>query len=285
MVYRKALTVIITVLSSALLASCGSSSSSPSASGNSTTSVHGIYYGVLSVNSGNKPGKNLAGGVGPGGKGYFFSSGTHSSNVMVFSSISDPGQVSSSMTDFPSADVGGTPSNANWNVTITEDPSMMEMMDMMGMMMMMGMGSNLPFADIAGNGVDGTNPSNMNVAYQTFSDSGLSLASIAGSYQGSDITRVTGASISVSSSGAISGTDGLGCTISGSLTQESGKDLFQVNMSIAGSAACAGSMTGVAFVTADDLSGVFSGAAGSYLYLISANNGMTDASTLEVKLQ
>jgi hypothetical protein len=55
-------------------------------------------------------------------------------------------------------------------------------------------------------------------------------------------------------------------------------------MSLSG-CANAGSMTGVAFETGDDLSGSFSNASGSYLYMVTVNSGLTAASTLEVQLQ
>ena len=278
MLLRKLSATCLVLIACILLVSCGSGGGYGGGS-SATLTLDGVYYGTLNPGSSMSANNNFAGAVGPGGHAYFFSSGVSTSNVLVYSSISGTGQVTSNMTDIPSSNVGGSPTSSSWQVSIVENSSSNNYGGYGGYGPM-----SPPFA-ITGTGMIGAAAENFSISYQTFSDTSSTIASLAGSYQGSDITRVTAATLTVSSAGALTGTDGLGCALSGTLTQDPDKDVFVVSMNITGSGACPGAMSGEAFVTNNDISGVFSGAAGTYLYIVSANAGLTAASTLELKLQ
>ncbi|MDE2235394.1 MAG: hypothetical protein KGL13_05130 [Gammaproteobacteria bacterium] len=85
-----------------------------------------------------------------------------------------------------------------------------------------------------------------------------------GYYIGSSSTSVD---ITVNPDATFNGNDGNGCTISGSLVQQDpGTNLYYVNYKASGTG-CPGYMNGLAYVSTKDVSGDFSNAAGTYLYM------------------
>lgn len=110
-----------------------------------------------------------------------------------------------------------------------------------------------------------------------------SLAGLQGQWNGYYLGKAsTSVTIMVNADGVFSGNDGNGCNISGSLVQQDpGTNLFFVNYITSGKG-CPGIMDGLAYESSKDVSGVFGGAAGTYLYL--GIFGLNVAYTTELKL-
>jgi len=94
-----------------------------------------------------------------------------------------------------------------------------------------------------------------------------------GFYVGSSAAAIA---LTVQPSGTFVGTDANGCALAGTLTQlQSGTNLFNVSVTSTGSSAgCYGHLTGLAFESNNDYSGVFGGTTGTYYYAgVSNTNG------------
>lgn len=135
-------------------------------------------------------------------------------------------------------------------------------------------------------GISGTIASNSATA--SFSVASLTtstpaqLSALAGNYAGADYGLSGGAaSVSITSSGSISGTDAAGCVLLGSVTESSG-GLLVLTVQDGGAqpspGMCAGESAGLAFESATDLLGVGAplGSTGPFLYLMASNasNGL-----------
>lgn len=94
---------------------------------------------------------------------------------------------------------------------------------------------------------------------------------IAGQWQGFDLTDNTLSVVidmkSGGKSSTFTGSDGIGCTWNGSITQvDAGVNLFDVSMTLSGPSGCSGKHTGLGFESTSD-SGYFSKASGDYFYI------------------
>jgi len=108
------------------------------------------------------------------------------------------------------------------------------------------------------------------------------LAALAGSYTGfyTGSTQAT-LSVTLKSDGTFTGFDSFGCSLTGTVATATG-GMFTLTATSSGSG-CAGTVTGLSFASSSDLGQVFSGAAGSYLYVGASN--ATSAFAAELKHQ
>ncbi len=101
-----------------------------------------------------------------------------------------------------------------------------------------------------------------------------------GFYVGSGSVAVA---LTVQPAGTFVGHDSNGCNLSGSLTPVTGQDLFTASVDSTGGASCAGALSGLAFESNHDLSGLFGGSTGTYYYVEVSGQG--GALVAELKVQ
>lgn len=256
---------IIILVSMVLLAGCGGGGGGY----NSGTPpvlipVQGVYFGSYTI-SGTPGSTAVYGAIQSGGYGYFADTGGVS---YVLSSLTDSGAYSGTLTAY--APLGQTfPTGSNMamfsvNGTATDNGSYV--------------------AAVTGNFTGSGESGSFTINYQPITTNALSLGALAGSYAGfywgSSSTSI---SLTVTASGSFSGSDGYGCQISGTLTPVPGYDLVQVTASSTGQPVCAGTLAGLGFESTQDLSGQFSHAAGTYVYVGASNTKAGFAA--ELKLQ
>jgi hypothetical protein len=104
---------------------------------------------------------------------------------------------------------------------------------------------------------------------------------LGGFYYGTGTAAVA---LTVQSSGVFAGVDANGCNLVGTLTKlQSAPFLVAVTVKSSGSsAACVGDMTGLGFVTDQDLGNLFGGSAGNYLYVGISNSQAAFAAELKL---
>jgi hypothetical protein len=101
-----------------------------------------------------------------------------------------------------------------------------------------------------------------------------------GFYVGSGSAAVD---LTVQQAGTFVGNDANGCNLSGTLTPVTGQDLFTASVDSTGGASCAGQLSGLAFESNQDLSGLFGGTTGTYYYVGVSN--AKGAFVAELKVQ
>ncbi len=256
---------IVILVSMVLLAGCGGggggySSSTPPA----MIPVQGVYFGSYTINgtSGSTP---VYGAIQSGGYGYFANT---QGVTYVLSSLTDSGTYSGTLTAYapPGQTFPSGQNMANFSVsgTATDNGSYVTAVS----------------GSFTGSGESGS----FTINYQPITTNALSLSALAGSYSGyywgSGSTSIA---LTVNASGSFSGSDGYGCQLSGTLTPVPGYDLVQVTASSTGQPVCAGALSGLGFESTQDLSGQFSHAAGTYVY-VGASNAKAGFAA-ELKLQ
>lgn len=256
---------------SILLVGCGGGSSS---SNNTTTPailqvVPGSWSGTYVLGSGSKIA--VSGAVSTGGFGYF---ADNQGNVFMFEEIPDsspftssligtaaPGQTFSNGTSADTFSVSGTFSSS---ATVTT---------------MQATFASIDTSTDTPTGLNGSFTLNSDVPYT----GNVTLTGLQGQWSGYYVGKAsTSVVFTINADGVFSGNDGNGCSINGSLIQQSpGANLFYVNYTTAG-AGCPGAMDGLAFESSKDTSGAFGGVAGTYLYL--GIFGRSVAETVELRL-
>ena len=256
---------VILVMAAALLTGCGGggggySSSTPPA----PIPVQGVYFGTYSING--TPGSTpVYGAIQSGGYGYFADTQGVS---YVLSSLTDSGSYSGTLTAYapPGQTFPTGSSTASFSVSG-------------------GASDNGSYVTAVSGSFTGSGESgSFTINYQPITINALSLNALAGSYSGyywgSGSTSIA---LTVNASGSFSGSDGYGCQLSGTLTPVPGYDLVQVTASSTGQPVCAGALSGLGFESTQDLSGQFSHAAGTYVY-VGASNAKAGFAA-ELKLQ
>jgi len=258
---------VILVTTLALLAGCGgggggSSSSSPPPA--AMIPVQGVYFGSYTI-SGTAVTTTVYGAIQSGGYGYFADT---QGVTYVLSSLTDSGSYSGTLTAYaPPGQVFPTgASMASFSVSgIASDN-----------------GSYV--TSVSGNFTGSGETGSFTINYQPITSNTIVLSALAGSYSGyywgSSSTSIA---LTVNANGSFSGSDGYGCQISGTLTPVPGYDLVQVAATSTGQAVCAGALAGLGFVSTQDLSGQFSHAVGTYVYVGVSNAKAAFAA--ELKLQ
>lgn len=256
---------IVILVSMVLLAGCGGggggyNSSTPPG----LIPVQGVYFGSYTI-SGTPGSTAVYGAIQSGGYGYFADTQGVS---YVLSSLTDSGAYNGTLTAYaPPGQTFPTGSNMatfSVNGTATDNGSYVTAV----------------IGNFTGSGESGS----FTINYQPITTNALSLGALVGSYTGfywgSSSTSI---SLTVTASGSFSGSDGYGCQISGTLTPVPGYDLVQVTASSTGQPVCAGTLAGLGFESTQDLSGQFSHAAGTYVY-VGASNAKAGFAA-ELKLQ
>lgn len=259
----------VILVSMVVLAGCGGggggySSSSPPSVPHTPIPVQGVYFGAYTINgtSGSTP---VYGAIQSGGYGYFANT---QGVTYVLSSLTDSGAYRGTLTAYapPGQMFPNGQNMANFSVSGTATDN------------------GIYVTAVSGNFTGSGESGNFTITYQPITSTALSLSGLAGSYSGfywgSNSTSIA---LTVNASGSFSGSDGEGCQISGTLTPVPGYDLVQVTASSTGQPVCAGTLTGLGFESTQDISGQFSHAAGTYVYVGTSNAKAGFAA--ELKLQ
>lgn len=237
----------IVLVSATLLTACGGGgSSSSSSSTTATIPAAGVYQGTY-TQTGMTP-VSVIGAIKANSYGYFtdtsgalyvlpsgIKSGSFSGTITAYAPI---GQTFSNGQTKASFSVSGTASDDGTNVT-----------------------------SISGSFSNSFESGTFTLSYVSGSRTTLSLSSLAGSYYGYYWgSGSSSLSLTLNADGTFSGSDGYGCTFSGKVAIVSGYDLLTVTDTSTGNG-CVGTLTGLAFVSTSDLSGLFGGATGTYVYI------------------
>lgn len=232
---------------------------SPNNAGASAAGIAGIYSG--STTNYRYPGpaasmpRRLFGAVATDGKGYFVSVPAEISDIRLFRNLVGKGRITSPEYEVPTEGQAAAHGPQNWKIEIRPAGA--------GLYVIRG-----KFNNVSGYLA-------LDLRMQALTHRDVSLDGESGTFRGFDLNRRTKADITLAADGHLTGTDAAGCRISGTLTRVGNLDLFNAGVTFAGPPACHGAMTGAAFFDTRDRSGRFSGAAGSYLYLIGANGDIS----------
>ncbi len=259
----------LAVIAMLLLAHTGYSNSNSAWA--SSTRLSGIYSGTATYYR--YPGpvastpNRMIGAVRQDGNGYFISVPAASSDIQLFQNLKSNGQVTSPEYDVPTGERVVARGAQNWQFQVKPAGSSGNTYALHGTF-------NCGDCYIA-----------LNLQMQPLTHQHISLDSRSGRYQGFDVNRLTKVVITLDSKGDLTGTDAMGCHISGTLTPVGKLNLFDASVDIAGPPVCHGAMTGVAFFDTRDRTGQFSGATGSYLYLIGANSDFSHGFAMALSYQ
>lgn len=234
---------------------------------NSGTGVAGSYSGTITTQIWPQPPGNpiqMFGVVAKNGTGYFLTVPTAEDDVAIFTGLSGIGKVTSLEYDVPTEGQPILPSIPKWQFTIT----------------------NISAATYRAQGEFMGVDTSQIVNLESFSSALQGDASVhTGTYQGPDVNRLTDVVVTLNATGELTGNDGLGCNISGTLSEEGNLDLYDVNLNIAGTSSCHGALSGAGFFDTKDWTGQFSGATGTYLYLLGSNGDFSHGFAMELKLE
>lgn len=233
-----------------LLAGCGGSS------GGSTSTpaivAAGVYYGSYTMNGGSSP-ISVYGAIMPNGYSYY---GDSQGALYVLPSKIKTGSFSGNLIGY--APVGEVFPNGQTKTTFSVSGSAQD--------------NGSEVTEISGSFSGSGESGDFGVNYQSFSKATLSMTSLAGSYSGyywgSGSTSIA---LTLNSNGTFTANDGYGCTISGQLSIVPDYDLVQMQATSTGNSTCVGNVSGLGFVTNTDLSGLFGGASGTYVYVGASN--------------
>lgn len=229
------------------LSACGGGGSSSSSS-----SVAGPWSGFYSVGSSSAFTNATMGAFSSANNGYF---ADNNGNVYVLYNLSGASPYTATLTAI--APVGQTFTNGqttmNFAVTGKYLPS--------------GAGINM-----LGNFNENDNQGALSGSFNLTTDnpySGTStLAGMEGQWSGYYVgTAGTSITLDFGAAGTFAGNDGYGCVLTGSMTQDAANvDLYDVSFQSNGQD-CPGALSGLAYESSSDVTGVFGGASGTYLYL------------------
>lgn len=250
-------------VASALAGCHGSSSSS------SSTNIAGPWSGFYSLSTSSSFTNATMGALNSDGDGYF---ADNQGDVYVFSDLSGPSPFTASLTAI--APTGQTFSNGKEVINFSVD------------------GTYLPSAagiNMKANFNENDNQGSLSGSFNLTTDnpySGTStLANLEGQWSGYYIGKAgTSITLDFGSTGGLAGNDGYGCVLTGALVQDvpnSNIDLYDVSFQSSGQN-CPGSLSGLAYESSSDVTGVFGGASGTYLYM--AVYSTVSAYVIELKL-
>ncbi|MGH8398138.1 MAG: hypothetical protein ACRETA_07835 [Gammaproteobacteria bacterium] len=251
---------LFVICSSGLIASCGGSSSTNPASTVVLQVVPGPWTGTYNLN--NSSDIPVTGTVSSGGFGYF---ADKQGNVFMIQFVPQQSPFTSTIIGIaPAGQVFSDGNhidtflvNGNYTSTTTET-------NMTASLTGIDTGNYTQYAGFATTGFNG------NFTMTSFvTDTGTpSVASLTGQWDGYYTGKSsTSVAITINADATISGNDGYGCSISGSIVQQDpGSNVFFVNY-IASGSSCPGVMNGLAFESTKDVSGAFGNATGLYLYM------------------
>lgn len=239
---------------SLLLAACGGgSSSSPSAPATSVVvavPTPGPWSGTYTL--GSAAAVSAQGAIAENGFGYFADTG---GNVFIFGGLPKASPFTSVVTAY--AAPGQTFANGQSVVGFFATGSYSS-----------GSSGISLQADITENDGNGNLAGSLTFASATPFSGSSSVAGLQGSWSGFYLGKAgTSLSLTIAANGTLSGNDGYGCSLSGSLVQVApGLNLYYVNFASSGSG-CAGVLGGLAYQSTTDVSGAFGNAQGTYLYM------------------
>ncbi|HEX2667518.1 MAG TPA: hypothetical protein VHP13_04005 [Gammaproteobacteria bacterium] len=256
--YRFMLRLGLTFLA-ALLVACGSGTSGAYGNGGgnnpppTTAAVQGVWFGSYTINgqSGSTP---IIAAVAQGGYAFFYD---EFGNIYVLPKLTGSTTLSGTLTAY-----------ATFGTTFPDGHSKEDFS-------LTGTASNTSITGtFSGNGETGSFALTPLVTQST---GVVDIADLAGNMQGFYFGSGSAAvALTVQSSGVFAGTDANGCNLVGTLTKiQSAPFLVAVTVKSSGSSgACAGDMTGLGFVTDEDIGNLFGNAAGNYLYVgVSSSQG------------
>lgn len=233
------------------------------------TGTAGAYSGTISSYIAPQPPgapSPIFGVVGKDGTGYFLAVPTAGSYLTTFQGLTSSGTLTSPEYDVPTEGLPVPRGAQNWQFTITATNASATTYELQGRFMGVDAGMNVDLKTLPIT-LQGTAPAQ------------------AGTYQGPDVNRLTNVVMTLDATGILSGSDGLGCQISGALTEEGNLNLYDVNLNITGSSSCHGALSGTGFFDTKDWTGQFSGATGIYLYLLGSNGDFSHGFAMALKLE
>ncbi|HUW98907.1 MAG TPA: hypothetical protein VMV40_08735 [Acidiferrobacter sp.] len=233
MKYRNGRLLVLSVLSLALTACVGGGSSSSSSSTAAAVDASGIWSGTLTDNAGSPPTTSLIGVIAPSGQSFFVDTATGTEYILP--NLQGNANYSGTATAFagPGLVFPNGQNVANYSTSGTTNPQV----SING--------------SYSGTGDSGT----YSLAFNPLYNQAVTLATIAGPYTGTYYNGTAGSysiSVTISNSGAITGSDAFGCALTGQANViTTGKDLFSISLDSTGSGSsgfvCAGRLTGFAF--------------------------------------
>ncbi len=245
----------IAILLAASLAACGGGSGDSNSGGGTAQAIaaQGVYFGSYTIKGTSTP-VSVVGAIVKNGYAYF---GDGAGALYVLPSGIKSGSFSGKLTAY--APIGEVFPNGQKITTFklsgkaVDDGSMVTTVQ-----------GNFSGADESGS---------FNLSWQSVSGDSPSLDSLAGIWQGyywgSGSTSVV---LTVNADGSFSGSDGYGCTITGHISLVSGSDLVKTAATSSRNSTCVGKVSGLGFADTEDLSGLFGGASGTYLYVGLSNS-------------
>lgn len=236
-----------------------------SGSNGTTPDISGIYSGAAVISAGGNAQASIAvGAVAQDGNGYFIAvDSSGDTQLLAYDDLAGIGKVTSSQHEVPAEGSSISRGPETWQFKIKAVDASQTTFGLQG-----------TFTGNGGNSLTVATASNTHAK-------GLH----AGNYQGQDVNRLTAVTATLGADGKLSGLDGLGCHLAGTLTQEGSLNLFDVSVAITGPASCHGTLTGLAFFDTQDWTGQFSGAHGTFLYLLGANSDFSHGFAMALRLQ
>lgn len=228
------------------LSACGGGGSSSSAN------VAGPWSGFYSLGSGSTFANATIGAFSSAGNGYF---ADNNGNVYVLSNWSGASPYTATLTAL--APVGQTFTGGQTTITFA----------VTGTYLPSGPGINM-----LGNFNENDNQGALGGSFNLTTDNPYSgttaLAGLQGQWSGYYVgTAGTSITLDSGAAGTFAGNDGYGCILTGSMSQDAANvDLYDVSFQSNGQG-CPGAMSGLAYESSSDVTGVFGGASGTYLYL------------------
>jgi hypothetical protein len=235
------------------LAGCGggggssssTTSGSSSSSGSTTADVQGEWQGSYSI-SGVSGSTAVDAVIKTGGYGFFFDA---NGVIYVLPALSGSTTLTGTLTAY--APLGYTFTNGSTEETFS-------------------LSGSVSSSDISGTFGGNNETGTFNLSrYTPYSGTpSITAGTWQGFYVGSGEAAVD---LTVDANGNLSGNDGNGCTLTGTLSEVSGSNLFNVSVQSSGTSTqpgtvCAGTLSGLGYESSNDASGIFGGAAGTYFY-------------------
>jgi hypothetical protein len=221
--------------------------------------VLGIYYGQFTP-----PGNGAVqvyGAIIPQGPGYF---ATTQGAVYVLPALPDPAHIAGTVTGYagPGQTFPSGQTQVAYNITASASVT----------------GSNTFYSSIAGGVFQGSVAGSLNLGYKSISQATFPVSQFVGTYQGFYWGINTSITLTVNADGTFTGADGVGCSLSGRLSNASGNtNTFQVSLQRTGPSACPATLNGAAYMDVNDVTGLVPAPADHLLYM-----GVWDGTTASV---
>ncbi|HYW93077.1 MAG TPA: hypothetical protein VFA95_11580 [Gammaproteobacteria bacterium] len=255
---RIALTVALGTALIAPLAGCGGGGGSSSGGASSTPTTktiaaEGVYSGSYTMSGTSQP-ISVYGAILPNGYAYF---GDSQGALYVLPNGIKTGSFSGTLTAY--APIGEVFANGQSQTSFSLNGKAQD--------------NGSVVTDVSGSFSGAGESGNFTLNRQGISSNATSLPKLAGSYSGYYWGSGSAAiALTVASDGTVTGNDAYGCTITGKMSVVSGEDLVKIQADSTGSPSCVGSVSGLGFVASNDISGLFGGASGTYIYVGASNS-------------